>query len=246
MTRSNTLMLAGLLAGSALLAPSASAQVSSVAVIEPAAAILNAKAIGAALQTIQTTYKTQFDQVSARSQAIVTELKTIVGPIDTNKDGQLSDAERAAAETAKNPALQRLATAQQTGQAEIDRLREPMVKAEIYAIEEVMKRYGEATQNVATNKKIQLVVSAEAVAWAQPGTSADITNDVKNEIDRLAPTVGIAPPAAWQPSQQGIQLFQQFEQARAAAAQQRAAGAPAPAAPAGAAPAAPRPASQGR
>lgn len=241
MTRFNTLLVSGLLAGGTLLALPAAAQVTSLAVIDPAAAILNAKALGSAVGTIGTTYKSQLDQVAARRTALSAEVKATAAPLDTNKDGQISDAELQAAQAAKNPVLDRLKTAQSNAEAELARLNQPMARAEVYAIEQIMQRYTEAMQNVVNTKKIPLVLSADAVLFGQP--AADITNDVKVEIDRLAPTVSIAPPANWQASQQAVQLFQQFQQAQAAAAQQ-AAQQPAGAAPAGAAPApaAPRPA----
>jgi len=242
MTRFSKFLVSGLLAGGTLLALPAAAQVTSLAVIDPAAAILNAKAIGAAVGTIGTTYKTQLDQVAARRTALSAELKAAAAPLDTNKDGQISDAELQAAQAAKNPALDRLKTAQANAEAELARLNQPMARAEVYAIEQVMSRYNEAMQNVVNTKKIPLVLSADSVLFGQP--AADITNDVKLEIDRLAPTVSIAPPANWQASQQAVQLFQQLQQAQAAAAQQSAqqgAGA-APAAPTATPPAATRPA----
>jgi Skp family chaperone for outer membrane proteins len=249
MTRFNTLIGAGLLAGGALLALPAAAQVSSVAVIDPAGAILSAKALGAAVGTIGTTYKAQLDQVAARRSALAAEMKTMAAPLDTNKDGQVSQAELEAAANAKNPLVERLRTAQQNAEQELSRLNQPMIRAEVYAIEQIMQGYGAAQQTVINAKKIQLLLNAEAMMYGQP--TADITMDVKNEIDRTVPTVSIAPPANWQPSQQAVQLFQQYQQVQAQAAAQQAAAqpagaAPAPAATAPAAPAGAKPAPRGR
>jgi len=220
---------AGLLASGALISLPAAAQVSSVAVIDPASAILSANALGGAIGAIGTTYKTQFEQVNARRTAIGAEMKTMAAPLDTNKDGQVSQAEIEAATTAKNPLVERLRTAQAKNENELGRLNQPMVRAEVFAIEQIMASYGNALQTVINAKKIQLLLNADAVIYGLP--AADITPDVKNEIDRVLPTVSIAPEATWQPSQQAVQLFQQYQQAQEAAAQ-RAANQPAAAAPA--------------
>jgi len=221
---------AGVLASGALIALPAAAQVSSVAVIDPASAILSAKALGMAIGAIGTTYKTQVDQLSARRTALAAEMKTMAAPLDTNKDGQVSQAEIEAATTAKNPLVERLRKTQTNNENELGRLNQPMVRAEVYAIEQIMGSYGNALQTVINTKKIQLLLNADAAIYGQP--AADITPDVKNEIDRTLPTVSIAPAATWQPSQQAVQLFQQYQQAREAAAQQAAnqpAAAPVPA-----------------
>jgi Skp family chaperone for outer membrane proteins len=236
MTSFTRFMGAGLLAGGALIALPAAAQVSSVAVIDPASAILSAKALGVAIGTIGTTYKTQFDQLNARQTALAAELKTMAAPLDTNKDGQVSQAEVEAATTAKNPLVERLRTAQGKNENELGRLNQPMVRAEVFAIEQIMGSYSNALQTVITTKKVQLLLNADAVIYGLP--AADITPDVKNEIDRILPTVSIAPAETWQPSQQAVQLFQQYQQAQQAAAQ-RAAIQPAGAVPAAAPAAAP-------
>jgi len=233
MTSFTRFVRAGLLASGALIALPAVAQVSSVAVIDPAGAILSANALGGAIGAIGTTYKTQVDQVSARRTALAAEIKTMAAPLDTNKDGQVSQAEVEVAATAKNPLVERLRKAQTNNENELGRLNQPMVRAEVYAIEQIMGSYSNALQTVITAKKIQLLLNADAVIYGLP--AADITPDVKNEIDRILPTVNIAPEANWQPSQQAVQLFQQYEQARDAAAQRaanQAAGAVPAAAPA--------------
>ncbi|MEO5865896.1 MAG: OmpH family outer membrane protein, partial [Sphingomonas sp.] len=79
------------------------AQVTSVAVADPAEAILSANALNTANTQIATTYKAQIDQVVARQQQLQTQLTAMLKPIDTNNDGQISDAELAVAQNAKNP-----------------------------------------------------------------------------------------------------------------------------------------------
>lgn len=219
----------------------ASAQVAGVAVADPETAILTARALETANASIATTYKAQLDQVRARQVALNAELTTIAAPLDTNHDKQISDAELAAAEAAKNPILARIKTAQAAGQAEIGRLNAPAVRAQAYAIEQIAQQYPKAMNTVVTAKKISLLIGANTVQFAQP--TVDVSDDIKAELDRSLPTVSITPPANWQPQQQTVQLLQQYQQVAFAQAQQRAQ------APGGAAPARPAtrtPAPQGR
>jgi len=72
-------------------------------------------------------------------------------------------------------------------------------------------------QNAVRAKNVSLLVSPQAVLFMQP--TADITSAVTAELDKLVPTVSITPPANWQPDQQTIQLLQDVQQVRLAAAQ---------------------------
>jgi Skp family chaperone for outer membrane proteins len=197
-------------APAAFLAGQASAQVNGIGFADPESVILGAKALDAANQTIATTYKAQLDQARTRQQALDTELQTLIAPIDTNKDKQLSEAEVQAAQAAKNPALAKLEAAQKAGQQEVSRLRQPATLAQAYAIEQIAIKYDAALKAVVTAKKVSLLLSAGAVQYNSP--EADLTDEIKAELDRQTPTVPVTPPAGWQPSQQTGQLFQRYQQ----------------------------------
>lgn len=240
MKTKTVLSLAGAFIAPALLAAApAQAQVSGVAVADPEAVVLGAAALNAANTSIATTYAAQLAQVKTRQQQLQAQLQAMAKPLDTNKDGQVSDAEIQAAQTAKNPVLTQIDAAQKSGQEEIQRLNAPMLRAQAYAIEQITQKYNAAMQTVVTSKKISLLLSANTVQFAQP--AVDVTDDIKAELDRTTPSVSVAPPANWQASQQTIQLLQQYQQAVYAQAvrQAQAQGQPQPAAPAGAAPAKP-------
>ncbi len=203
----------------------ANAQVGGIAVVDPEAAILSANALGAANSQIATSYKTQLDQAHQRQLALQAEILRLV---DTNKDGQISEAEAAAARSATGAMATQLQTAQTSAQTDLDRLTEPSNRAQAYAIEQIALKYGPAVTAVVAAKKISLLLSANEVQFAQP--AVDVTDDIKAELDRAVPTVTITPPAGWQPQQQTVQLLQRYRQA-VAAQQQRAqqqAGAAAP------------------
>src|SRR5690242_10250536 len=122
MTNFSKLLLATAIAVPGVIAAAAPASAQSVAVLDPDAAIGNSNAWKTAAQSIQTTYKTQIDQVQARQTALANQIKTSAAPIDTNKDGQISQAEVQAAQTSNPNALKALQTQEQTAQAELQRL----------------------------------------------------------------------------------------------------------------------------
>ena len=93
-------------------------------------------------------------------------------------------------------------------------------------------KYEAAMKSVVAAKKVSLLLSAGAVQYNAP--DADLTDEIKAELDRQAPTVSVTPPANWQPSQQTGQLFQRYQQLVYYSAMQRQQGAAA--APAGTAP----------
>jgi Skp family chaperone for outer membrane proteins len=227
------------LPAAALLAMPAQAQVAGIAVADPTAVILSAKALDTANEQINTSYKPQLDQVKTREAALQTELNGIKTQLDTNHDGTVSPAELQAAQAAKNPALDRFQTARDNGQKDLARLNAPMERAQAYAIEQITEKYPAAMNTVVAAKHISLLLSADQVLFTQPAN--DVSDDIKTEIDRTTPSVSIAPPANWQPSQQTQSLQQQFQQLMYAqavrAAQQQGAAPGAPAAPVSAAPA---------
>jgi Skp family chaperone for outer membrane proteins len=204
----------------ALSAP-ANAQVAGIATASPTRVVAGSKAFAAAQQQISTTYKAAFDQLAQRRQALANELKPLTTQLDTNKDGNVSDAEVQAAANAKNPAIDKIRTAQQNAQNDIARLGNPAARAELFAIESVLRQYDAAQLRVINARKINVVLSPEAFMYAPD--SADISQAITAEIDKVAPTVSIQPPADWQPSRDTMTIQQQLAQIAQMRAYQQAA-----------------------
>lgn len=239
LTKTCAAALAG--ASIALIANVATAQTAGIATAQADAAIFSAKAFDAANQQISTQYKTQLDQAAAAQTALNTQLRTL---LDTNKDGQVSQAEAAAAEAPNSAIGNQVRAAQQKAQPNIESLQSPAIKAQAYALEQVVSKYDPALRAVVAAKKISIVLAPNAIQYAPPAT--DITRDIIAEIDRTAATVPITPPANWQPQQQTVELLQQYRQlVYANAARRQQAGAPA-GTPATAPATTPRTAPQGR
>lgn len=201
MTNLAKFLLAAAVAVPGVIAAAAPAYAQSVAVLDPDAAIGNSNAWKTASQSIQTTYKTQIAQVQARQTALVNEIKTAAAPIDTNHDGQVSQAELQAAQSSNPNAVRALQTKQQSAEQELQRLSLPFNRAKAYAIEQISSHENEAVQNVIKQRHVGVLLRPDAVLVADP--SSDITSAVTAELDRLitAP-VSVTPPANWQPGQQ--------------------------------------------
>ncbi len=192
----NTLLLAAAAAlpGTVALVAPAQAQVAGIALADPNAAVGRSKAFTAANQQIQAQYKAQLDQAEARRRAIATELQPLYTAFQTARaaPGATEASLRTQATT-----LQNRETAANT---ELQRLTAPATRAQAYAIEQISARLPEAVTAATTRKNVSLLLRPDAAIFAQPTT--DITADITTELDRLVPSVGITPPANWQPGQQ--------------------------------------------
>ncbi len=174
----------------AFVAP-ASAQ---VAVADPNAAVAQSNAWKAAAAQIQTTYKTQIDAAEARRRAIAAELQPLYQKFEADQRANVAEA------TLRTQA-NAIQTKETAGNQEISRLTGPAQRAQAYVIEQIQVQLPAAVQAAVTRKNIQVLLRPDAVAFAQP--TANITPDVTTELNRLVPSVNAAPPANWQPGQQG-------------------------------------------
>ena len=240
-------IIASLLAASAAFAVAApvQAQVAGIAYANPTSVVGNSKAFASANEQISTQYKASFEQIVQRRQAMQKELEPLLAQLDTNKDKNITDEEIKAAQTAKSPVLDKVKALQTTAEADIGRLSNPASRAELFAIESILRQFEAAQLRVVTARKIAVVLQPDVIMYAPD--SADISSAIVAELDKTLPTVSIAPPADWQPSRETMAIQQQLVQiaqirAYQQAQQQGGAGAaPAPAA-AGGKPAAGKPA----
>jgi len=225
----NTAIVAALLSATAIAVP-ATAQVSGIATAETAFAIARTKALGTAYQQIGTQYAGVVQQMQTKRQ----EINNINVQLDTNKDKELTQAELDAAVKAKNPLLTQL----DEKQKEINTLQEPIILAQLYAVEQIAVKYEAAQQAVVAAKKISVILAPDAFVWAPE--AVDVTSAITAELDKAIPAASITPPAGYRPSRQIGALYQQIQQlfnnaaqlqaAQAAAAQPRAAAPANPAA----------------
>jgi Skp family chaperone for outer membrane proteins len=222
---------AALAAGIAMLPVAANAQVAGIATFDTTTAILNSKARVAAYSQVDATFASYFQQIEQKAKEGNDLQQQLYKQFDANADKKLDDAELAKLDAAKNPLKDQL----QAKNNEIQQLQVPIIKARMFALEEIVKRFGAAQQDVITSKKLSIVLTPEAFIYAPE--AANVTSAITASLDRLVPTVAITPPDAnWQPQQQTQQLYQaigqllQIDAIRAAQAQRQSSN-PAPTAP---------------
>lgn len=216
----------------ALAAP-ASAQVSGIGVADPAIVIAGSQALSTAYQQIGTTYQAQRTQLDQLDQQRIALIKKF----DTNNDGKIDQAEQKAAQAETNPTRKQLETLDQ----QINTVQTPINLAAAYAISQIAQQFGATVQQVVSQGGVQLIVPSNAVLYSSD--AANLNQKITTALNTRLPSVSITPPAGWQPDQQTVQLFQDVQQVRLAAAQamaqqqQQAGGATAPATPPAKAPA---------
>ncbi len=203
-----TLAAASVAAATVAGAPAA-AQVSGIAVSSPEAVFLRSAARQAAYTQIAQTYAAQIQQIGTMRQ----EAQTLQQSLDTNGDGQVTDAEAAANQGVTTQVQQKLQQIAQTGQ--------PITLAQTYVIEQLLMDYNNAQQQVISSKGIQLMLPADGVQYVSD--AADVTSDILGVLDQRLPTVQAAPPANWRPRRESLALQQSLQQILAGLAQQQAA-----------------------
>lgn len=176
-------------------APAIAQTKSGLAVVDLEEAVARSSAYTTAMTQMQTTYKPQIDQINTRRTAIETDLKS--------KNDALQAAYKAAGNK-PTPAIetqyQQLQQAQQAGQAELQRLSQPVQLARAYVEQQIVDKLDDALKAATAKTKAEIVF--KKAATESFGASADITNAVIAELNTLVPSVGITPPAGWQPGQQ--------------------------------------------
>lgn len=177
------------------------------AVVDIARTIIGTTALQTAYNQVNTTYSAQNEQRRAKAQ----ERQTLLATFDKNGDKQVDDAELAAKQNSAD------FTKLQTLEGEIQALNNQIDGARIYAVEQLLVQYGPALQDVVTRQQIKIVLDPGTVLFAVP--EADITPQVTTALNAKVPAVGITPPPGWQPSREGVQIYQQIQQTLLAAQQ---------------------------
>ena len=180
--------------------------------------IIGTTAFQTSYEQVNTTYAQQNELRRTKAQ----ERQTMLAKFDKNGDKQVDETEQAAMQkSADLPKLQAL-------EQEIQGLSNQIDGARVFAIEQIIMQYGSALQDVTTAEQIKVVLDPGTVLFAVP--EMDITPKVTAALNARVPAVGVVPPAGWQPSREGVQVYQEIQQRLALAAQlqQQQQAAPAP------------------
>lgn len=201
-------------------APAGAVIAAGVAIANPPAVVAASNAYQVSQQQRPVTYKPQIDQANARKAQIEAQLKPLIDKLQA--DSKAANPNRAALQ-AQYEQIQQI---EQAGQAEIQKILEPLNLSQQYVLEQIGDKLDAATQAAMDKKKITLVLDSQSVIKA--GQVYNLNQDILNELNVLIPSAQLVPPAGWMPR------AQREQQAQAQAAQQQ--GAPAAAQPAKKAP----------
>lgn len=173
-------------------APAAAQSKTGIAVVDVQRAVATSSAYSTARTQIQTTYKAQLDSFNTRKNALDADLKA---------KGTALEAAMKAAGNKPTPAIEAQYAAYQkagqAGQAELQRLGQPIALANAYVEEQISLKLSDALKSAMTKAKVDLVITPDAAVSYQP--SVDMTQQVVAELNALVPSVSITPPAGWQP-----------------------------------------------
>ncbi len=190
--KASALALAPMTAIALASTPAVAQSKTGIAVVDVQRAVAQSSAYTTARSQIQTTYKAQIDNFNARKNAIDTDLRS--------KGTALETAMKAAGNK-PTPAIQTqyeaYQKAGQAGQAELQRLGQPIALANAYVEEQISAKLSDALKAAMTKAKVDLILAPDATVSYQPGV--DVTQQVVTELNTLVPSVGITPPAGWQP-----------------------------------------------
>ena len=168
--------------------------VSAIAVADIQGAVQKSAAFITAMNQMKTTYAGPIATFETRSKALQAEINPLVTAFQT---AQKANTPQATLQT-QYTAIQ---TKQQAAQAELQRLSAPIARAQGYVEEQIGAKLEAAIKAAMVTRKVNLVISPQAAVSYQP--SVDITDAVVAELNRTVPTVGVTPPAGWQPGGQG-------------------------------------------
>ncbi len=188
-----------ILAATAALPAQAQVQ-GNIATVDISRTIIGTTAFQTAYEQVNTTYAQQNELRRTKAQ----ERQTLLAKFDKNGDKQVDDSEQAALQ--KSPDFAKLQTLEQ----EIQGLNNQIDGARVFAVEQIIMQYPAALQEVTTRDRIQLVIDPSSLLFAPP--EADITAKVTTALNTKVPAVGVVPPAGWQPSREGVQIYQEIQQ----------------------------------
>ena len=192
-----TIFKAAMLAAAPVLAMPAISHaqaVEGIAVADIQGAVQKSAAFITAMNQMKTTLAPQITAFETRSKALQAEIAPLVTAFQA---AQKANTAQATLQTQYN-AIQ---AKQQSAQAELQRLSAPIARAQGYVEEQIGAKLDGAIKAAMVARKVNLVLSPQATISYQP--SVDITDAVVAELNRTVPTVGITPPAGWQPGGQG-------------------------------------------
>lgn len=180
-----------------------------IAIANPPAVVAASEAYKISQQQRPVTYKAQIDQANVRKGQIEAQLRPLIAKLEA--DSKVAAPNRAALQGQ----YEQIQQIQQSGEAEIQKILEPLNLSQQYVLEQIGDKLDAATQSAMDKKKISVVFDSQAVIKA--GQAYNINQDILVEINKLIPSAGLVPPAGWLPRAQREQQAQAAAQEAATA-----------------------------
>lgn len=204
-----TLSLA-LLAATAMVAvaPVAQAQVAGIGTADEIQAIMTSNAFKTGFQQISKTFDANLSLIDTRAQEIQTLQQQLATQFDANKDNQLSPEEQAKMQASKSPVFAQI----KAKEDEMQTLELPIRAAQIFVIDTLDKNYEQALKDTAAAKKVNIVLSPDAVIWVANPALLNLNSALTARLDQLTPTVNTTPPDPFNTSRRVLAIYEQIQQ----------------------------------
>ena len=193
---------------SAVVAPVAQAQVAGIGTADEVQAIMTSNAFKNGFQAISTKYNDNLILIDSRGQEIQTLQQQLATQFDANKDNQLSAEEEAKMGASKSPLIDQL----KAKQVEMETLELPIRAAQIFVIDTLDKNYEQALKDVSATKKVNIVLSPDAVIWVANPALLNLNAALTARVDQLTPTVNTTPPEPFTTSRRVLAIYEQVQQ----------------------------------
>ena len=204
-----TLSLALLAAtASTVVTSAAQAQVAGIGTADEVQAIMTTNAFKNGFQAISTKYNDNLILIDSRGQEIQTLQQQLATQFDANKDNQLSAEEEAKMGASKSPLIDQL----KAKQVEMETLELPIRAAQIFVIDTLDKNYEQALKDVSATKKVNIVLSPDAVIWVANPALLNLNAALTARVDQLTPTVNTTPPEPFTTSRRVLAIYEQVQQ----------------------------------
>jgi Skp family chaperone for outer membrane proteins len=204
--------------------PAAGAVVPGLAVANVEAVVGNSLAFKVAQQQRPVTYKAQFDAANARRAQITSQLQPMVDRF--TRERSAATANTPAAQASLQQQAQTIQGIQEAGQAELQKILEPVALSEAYVQEQISEKINQAIQTAMAKKGITLMLTPQSVVAAS--NAYNLNQGILDDLNALIPSAQLVPPAGWEPREVREQKAAQAAQQGAAPAA-RPAAVPAPA-----------------
>jgi Skp family chaperone for outer membrane proteins len=158
------------------------------------AVIANSNAYKTAEQQRETTYKAQYDQAKARSEALNKQLTPLVDKF--NADRQAANPNQASLQQ-QAAQIQQI---QENGKQEIQRILAPVGLSQAYVNEQIEDKLDAAVKSAMVKKKVSILLSPDAIL-AVNGSAYNLNQDILNELNTAIPSAQLVPPSGWEPRQ---------------------------------------------